>query len=137
MVSEEEKAKAGRRQSEWLRTLLIKLGGGYIFSPALLPPDEAEAKIPAKPKRTPPRPVEPPADRWDEFKPMVARAARQTGDNNRLFCKLLDDLEVPVPRRWRLRWKVRTWKAAFNKRGANGKLCLQASIRRFKSRHKS
>jgi hypothetical protein len=72
-------------------------------------------------------------DRWEEYESLIAKAACKAGNNNLLFCKLLHQSGIPVPRRW----KVKTWLAAFNKTDANNKHILQPSIRRFKSRHKS
>ena len=78
------------------------------------------------------RPVEPPAERWEEHASLIAKAARKAGTNNGFFCKLLDDLDVRPPRRWH----VTSWRAAYNKLGTDKKPRLRASIRRFKSRYK-
>ena len=89
----------------------------------LLQPVHSGAKRP----RRQIRPVEPPADRWEEHRSLIAKAARRAGTDNYRFCKLLGEHRVPVPRRW----LVKSWLAAYNKP------TLRASIRRFKSRHKS
>ena len=70
-------------------------------------------------RRTPP-------DRWQQYTGLISKAARKAGDNNLLFCKLLDAAHVPVP----LRWSVKKWRLAYQKRE------LQPAIRCFKSRHK-
>jgi hypothetical protein len=68
-----------------------------------------------------------PASRWERYSAVIARAAQDAGENNRLFCEFLDRDDVPVPSTW----GVATWLEAW----ANPK--LHSRISAFKSYHRS
>lgn len=60
-------------------------------------------------KRKSPAPTRAEAERSEEFQVLIRTAAKEAGADNRLFCTLMQQRTVPIPRGW----PVASWPEAY------------------------